>query len=83
MSFVTDTVNMEKAEVIANYDAINPNELTVRVGESVEIIDKEMDSNGWWKVRIINMHMIWYRVINRIAALSNSSTILLRYELLD
>lgn len=67
MSFITDTAKPpdgEKAEVITNYDAINPNELTVRVGENVEIIDKEMDSSGWWKVRIINM--VLYRVTNMI-----------------
>jgi hypothetical protein len=41
---------MEKAEVIADYDAKSADELTVRVGETVEITDKEKDSSGWWKV---------------------------------
>ena len=54
--FITDTaespdVDVEKAEVIADYDAKSSDELTVRVGETVEITDKEKDSTGWWKVR--------------------------------
>ena len=40
----------EMAEVITNYDAVSIDELTVRVGDIVEIIDKEKDSIGWWKV---------------------------------
>ena len=43
---------MEKAEVIAEYDARSSNELSVRIGEGVEIIDKEIDSSGLWKVII-------------------------------
>ena len=39
-----------KAEVIADYDAKSADELTVRVGETIEITDKEKDSSGWWKV---------------------------------
>ena len=41
---------MEKAEVITEYDARSSNELSVRIGESVEIIDKKIDSSGLWKV---------------------------------
>lgn len=41
---------MEKAEVVADYDAKSADELTVQVGETVEITDKEKDSSGWWKV---------------------------------
>ena len=55
-SFPTDTAkppDMEKAEVVTDYDAKSSDELTVQVGETVEIIDKEKDSDGWWKVRII------------------------------
>ena len=51
---------MDKAEVIADYDAKSTDELTVRIGETVEIIDKEMDSSGWWKVN----NMIVYININ-------------------
>ena len=43
---------MEKAEAIAEYDARNSDELSVQIGESVEIIDKEFDSSGLWKVII-------------------------------
>ena len=55
---------MEKAEVITNYDSKRPDGLTVQVGEIVEIVNKELDSDEWWKVGIINM--IWYRVTNTI-----------------
>ena len=43
---------MEKAEVIAEYNAKSSNELSVRIGERVEIIDKKFDSSGLWKVII-------------------------------
>ena len=43
---------MEKAEVITEYDAKSSVELSVRIGESVEIIDKEIDSSRLWKVII-------------------------------
>ena len=62
--FVSKSPGLEKAEVITNYDAKRPDGLTVQVGEIVEIVDKELDSDGWWKVGIINM--IWYRVTNTI-----------------
>ena len=63
-SFVSKSPDAEKAEVITNYGAKRPDGLTVRVGEIVEIVDKELDSDGWWKVSIINM--IWYRVANTL-----------------
>ena len=56
MSFPIDTAkppDTENAEVITDYYAKSSDELIVRIGETVEIIDKEMDSDGWWKVRII------------------------------
>ena len=56
VSFPTDTAkppDVEKAEVITDYDAKNSDELTVQVGETVELIDQEKDSDGWWKVRIV------------------------------
>ena len=52
---VSKSPDAEKAEVITNYDAKHPDGLSVRVGEIVEIVDKELDSDGWWKVGIINM----------------------------
>ena len=56
MSFPIDTAkppDAEKAEVITDYDAKNSDELTVHVGETVELIDQEKDLDGWWKVRIV------------------------------
>ena len=44
------------AEVVADYDAKSADELTVRVGETVEITDKEKDSSGWWKVNKMVLH---------------------------
>ena len=55
MSFLIDTAEsprVERAEVITDYDAKSSDELTVRVGETVEIADKERDSTGWWKVHM-------------------------------
>ena len=43
--------DVEKAKVIIDYDAKTPDQLTIQVGETVEIIDKQIDSGGWWKVR--------------------------------
>lgn len=36
--------------VIAGYEAKYSDELNVQIGESVKIIDKELDSTGRWKV---------------------------------
>ena len=66
MLYVSKSPDVEKAEVIINYEAKRPDGLTVRAGETVEIVNKELDSDGWWKVGIINM--IWYRVTNTICS---------------
>ena len=36
--------------VINDFEAVSLDELTVRARDFVEIIDKEQDSIGWWKV---------------------------------
>lgn len=45
---------VELAKVTFDYEADNEDELTIRVGEIVEIINKdEMDQQeGWWEVRM-------------------------------
>ena len=42
---------VEKAKVTFEYDADNADELTIRVGEIVEIVNKNTDNDGWWEVR--------------------------------
>ena len=44
--------------MVADYDAKSADELTVRVGETIEITDKERDSSGWWKVNKM-VRIIW------------------------
>ena len=41
--------SVEKAKVTFKYEADNPDELTIKVGEIVEIINKNTDV-GWWEV---------------------------------
>ena len=41
---------VEKAKVTFEYDADNADELTIRVGEIVEIVNKNTDNDGWWEV---------------------------------
>ena len=43
----------EQAKVTFDYEADNEDELTIRVGEIVEIISKDVDQQeGWWEVRM-------------------------------
>ena len=42
----------EKAKVTFEYKAENDDELTINVGEMVEVLDKNTDQDGWWKVRV-------------------------------
>lgn len=39
----------EKAVVRHSYDAGNEDELTLKVGEIVNIINKDAEDPGWWK----------------------------------
>ena len=42
---------MEQAKVTFDYDADNDDELTIKVGEVVDIINKDVDQQeGWWEV---------------------------------
>ena len=41
---------VEKAKVTFEYEADNPDELTIKVGEIVEIVNKNTDNDGWWEV---------------------------------
>lgn len=44
---------VEQAKVTYEYEADNDDELTIRVGDIVEIINKNVDQqDGWWEVSI-------------------------------
>ena len=47
----SSTKPAEKARVTFEYEADNTDELTIRVGEIVEIVNKNTDNDGWWEVR--------------------------------
>ena len=36
-----------------DYEADNEDEITIRVGEIVEIVNKNTDNDGWWEVRLV------------------------------
>ena len=43
----------ERAKVTFDYPADNEDELTIKVGEFVEVIKKEIpDQEGWWEVSV-------------------------------
>ena len=42
--------SVEKAKVLFEYEADNPDELTIKLGEIVEIVNKTTDNDGWWEV---------------------------------
>lgn len=58
MSQSSPSRSIEKAKVIFEYDADNPDELTIRVGEIVEIVNKNTDNDGWWEVRLIDRQTV-------------------------
>ena len=40
---------MERAKVLYDYDAENEDELTIREGDIIVILDKHLEDSGWWK----------------------------------
>ena len=50
MSQSSSSKAVEKARVTFEYEADNPDELTIKVGEIVEIVNKNTDNDGWWEV---------------------------------
>ena len=52
MSQSSSSKAVEKAKVIFEYEADNPDELTIKVGEIVEIVNKNTDNDGWWEVSL-------------------------------
>ena len=45
--------SVEKAKVTFEYEADNPDELTIKVGEIVEVVNKSTDNDGWWEVSLV------------------------------
>ena len=41
---------VEQAKVIFDYEADNEDELTIKVGQLVDIVSKDTDQDGWWEV---------------------------------
>ena len=48
--YVPPEKSVEQAKVTFDYDADNEDELTIRVGEVVDIVSKDVDQDGWWEV---------------------------------
>ena len=43
---------VERARVLFDYTAQQSDELTIKVGEVLEVVSKELDGQeGWWEVR--------------------------------
>ena len=42
---------VEHAKVILDYPAEQPEELSIKIGDIVEILGKDMKQDGWWEVR--------------------------------
>ena len=43
---------VERAKVTFDYDADNDDELTIKVGEIVDIVNKDIEQDGWWEVSL-------------------------------
>ena len=42
---------VERAKVLFDYTAEQPDELTIKVGEILEVVSKDLDGqDGWWEV---------------------------------
>ena len=52
-----DTKTTEKAIVKVAYDAIDQDEISVQVGDVVDVISKVTEDEGWWKV-MISVHSL-------------------------
>ena len=47
----------ERARVTVPYNAIDDDEVSVQVGDEVEIISRTTEDEGWWKVR--HVYFMW------------------------
>ena len=55
---LTDKV-VEQAKVAFDYEADNDDELTVRVGDIVDIVNKDTEQDGWWEVSFWFREQLW------------------------
>ena len=63
MFLITTDAQVEKVKVLFDYEKDNSDELTIKVGEVYDIVDKEIQE-GWWKVRTymhntLNTHVLY------------------------
>lgn len=42
----------EQATVVVSYEAIDDDELSIQIGDVVDVISKTTGDKGWWKVYI-------------------------------
>ena len=47
---------VEKARVTFDYEADNEDELTIKVGEIVEIVNRNTENDGWWEVGVMLLY---------------------------
>lgn len=43
---------VERAKVTFDYEADDKDELTIKVGDVVDIVSKDEDQEGWWEVGV-------------------------------
>ena len=54
MTYLNIFVVREQARVIYPYTALNEDELTLKEGDIITIISKEVEDKGWWKGELNN-----------------------------
>ena len=42
-------ITVERARVLFSYSAENDDELTIEEGDTIIVLDKELEDSGWWK----------------------------------
>ena len=51
---------VERAKVLFDYTAEQPDELTIKVGEILEVVSKDLDGqDGWWEVGSVCVSLCW------------------------
>ena len=48
----SSVITGQKATVKVAYEAFDPDEITVQVGDVVDVINKVTEDEGWWKVHV-------------------------------
>jgi hypothetical protein len=67
---------IEKATVQVSYNAIDEDEISVHVGDVVDVISRVTEDEGWWKVSIPHMYALMLcRVSDQSSDNSNARTL--------